>query len=55
MAKITLQNVTQYEYDTESQKTRILKSYTTTIGKGSKAPIKKVTTLKTEESEVELL
>lgn len=55
MAKITLQTVTQYEYDTETNRTRILKAYTTTVGKDSKAPKNRTITLKTEESEVEYL
>jgi len=42
MTKITLQTVVQYEYDTETQRTRVLKNYTTPIGEGSKAKKKVV-------------
>jgi len=51
MAKIVLQTVCKYEYDTDTKKTRVLSNYTTPIGAGSWARKKAPKPLQPEEAE----
>ena len=53
MAKIRYQVITQIEFDTDTMKQRILKSFTKILGQGmtAKKPIPKKITIKKHEEE----